>query len=90
MAKVHKFIEEPTHGNTVMNTDQIVTAPLFINKTAAAEMFGISKSTVYKWLTEAEESGEWPGLSIRPSATITLIHVATMEEFLKSKNKSFL
>lgn len=80
----------PNNNNTVMKEKQILSKPVYVNKTAAAEMFGVSKSTIYNWCQEAEKSKEWSSLSIRPSSTVTLIHVETMEEFLKSKNKSFL
>lgn len=90
MAKVHKIIEEPTHGNTVMKSDQVITRPIFVNKATAAEMIGCSKSTIYKWLSIAEDSGEWPGLSIRPSSTITLIHLESLEKFVRSLDKNFL
>lgn len=80
----------PNRGNTVMKPEHVITKPIFVNKTVAAEMFGVSKSTIYKWTEEAENDARWNTLSIRPSATVTLIHVATMEEFLRSKNKSFL
>lgn len=87
MSKIHNI---PSHDNTVMKDEQVITKPVYVNKTTAARMFGTSKSTIYRWIDEAEQSGEWEGLSIRPSATVTLIHVETMEEFLKSKDKSFL
>lgn len=80
----------PSRDNTVMKPEHIITKPVFVNKTIAAEMFGVSKSTIYKWTEEAEKDAKWKNLSIRPSATVTLIHVETMEEFLRSKDKSFL
>lgn len=80
----------PTKDNSIMKSEQINTRPVFVNKQTAAEMTGVSKSTIYKWLNEAEESGEWPGLSIRPSFTITLVHLATLEQFIRSKDKEFL
>lgn len=82
--------ELPTKNNSVMKPEQVTTRPVFVNKKIAAEMFGVSKSTIYKWTEEAEGNPKWKNLSIRPSATVTLIHVETMEEFLRSKNKSFL
>lgn len=80
----------PSKSNTVMKKNQVLSRPVYVNKTTASEMFGVSKSTIYNWCQEAEESKEWSSLSVRPSSTVTLIHVETMEEFLKSKNKSFL
>ena len=85
-----KMLNIPSRDNTVMKPEHVITKPIFVNKTVAAEMFGVSKSTIYKWTEEAENDAKWNALSIRPSATVTLIHVATMEEFLRSKNKSFL
>lgn len=90
MKETKSSIETPTLSNSVIRKDQILSRPVYVNKTAAAEMFGVSKSTIYNWCQEAEESKEWSSLSVRPSSTVTLIHVETMEEFLKSKNKSFL
>ena len=87
MSNIKEF---PTLDNSIMKPQQVLTRPVFVNKTVAAEMFGVSKSTIYKWTEEAENDAKWNALSIRPSATVTLIHVATMEEFLRSKNKSFL
>ena len=75
----------PSISNTVMKKNQVLSRPVYVNKTIASEMFGVSN-----WCQEAEESKEWSSLSVRPSSTVTLIHVETMEEFLKSKNKSFL
>lgn len=80
----------PSLDNTVLKSGHIVTKPIYVSKAVASDMFGVSKSTIYKWCQEAEEIEEWRDLSIRPSATVTLIHVETMERFLKSKNKSFL
>lgn len=87
MSNIHNL---PTRDNTVMKAEQVNTRPVFINKTAAAELFGVSKSTIYRWMQEVESDPKWKNLSIRPSATVTLIHVETMEEFLRSKDKSFL
>lgn len=87
MSNLHNL---PTRDNTVMKEEQINVKPIYVNKMQAAKMVGISKSTLYRWITEAEESGEWTGLSIRPSATVTLIHLSTLEAFLKFKDKSFL
>lgn len=85
-----KMMNIPHRDNTVMKPEHIITKPVFINKTAAAELFGVSKSTIYRWMQEVESDPKWKNLSIRPSATVTLIHVETMEEFLRSKDKSFL
>lgn len=90
MSNIQKIYEEPTLENTVMKPEQISTKPIYVNKSQAAELFGVSRSTIYQWSRNAEESGEWPGLSIRPSSTITLLHLETLERFIKSKNKSFL
>jgi len=87
MSNIKEF---PTLDNSIMKPQQVLTRPVFVNKTVAAEMFGVSKSTIYKWCQEAEDSKEWQHMAIRPSATVTLIHVETMEEFLRSKNKDFL
>jgi len=81
---------EPKSSNTIMSEEHIVTRPVYVNKASAAKLFGVSKSTIYNWCTEAEQSKEWDSLFVRPSSTITLIHVETMVRFLKSKNKSFL
>jgi len=90
MKEINYNVDPPTLSNSIIREDQILSRPVYVNKTTAAEMFGVSKSTIYNWCQEAEESKEWSSLSVRPSSTVTLIHVETMEEFLKSKNKSFL
>ncbi|MHC0551395.1 helix-turn-helix transcriptional regulator [Salinicoccus sp. CNSTN-B1] len=90
MGEVHQIYEEPNFNNTVTKPEQVTTKPIYVSKKVAAEMFSVSKSTIYKWLAEAEKSGEWPTLSVRPSATITLIHLDTLEKFIVSKNKRFL
>lgn len=90
MSNVQRMYEEPRLENSLLKPEGVSTRPIYVSKKVAAEMFSVSKSTIYKWLQEAEDSGEWPTLSIRPSATITLIHLETMESFIKSKNKSFL
>lgn len=87
MSKIEDF---PTPGNSILKAREVNARPIFVNKTVAGEMFGVSKSTIYKWCQEAEDSKEWRHMSIRPSATVTLIHVETMEKFLRSKNKDFL
>jgi len=90
MSNVQRIYEEPSLENTVMKSEQISTKPIYVNKSQAAELFGVSRSTIYQWCKNGAESGEWPGLSIRPSATVTLIHLETMEAYIKSLNKSFL
>lgn len=73
-----------------MKETQINTRPVFVNKVKASEMFGVGKTTLYRWTLEAEKIGEFKTLSVRPSPTVTLIHVDTMEKFIRYKNKHFL
>ena len=61
-------IIQPSLDNTILKSKHIVTKPIYVSKAVASDMFGVSKSTIYKWCQEAEESEEWRDLSIRPSA----------------------
>lgn len=90
MSQVHKLHEAPTLENTIMKPEQVTTHPIYVNKATAAKICSVSKSTIYSWLKDAEESGDWPNLSIRPSATITLIHLKTLKQYLISRNRNFL
>lgn len=90
MKQQNNVIEHPSLSNTVMKETQINTRPVFVNKTKACEMFGVGKTTLYRWTNEAEKLDEFKGLSVRPSPTVTLIHVETMEKFIRFKNKHFL
>ncbi|KKK34707.1 hypothetical protein WN59_06660 [Salinicoccus sediminis] len=90
MSNVQRIYEEPTLQNSLLKPEAVSTRPVYVSKKVAAEMFSVSKSTIYQWCKTAEESGEWPGLSIRPSSSITLLHLDTLEKFIISKNKSFL
>lgn len=90
MSDVQKIYEEPTLENSLLKPEAVSTRPVYVSKKVAAEMFSVSKSTIFQWCKNAEESGEWPGVSIRPSSTITLLHLDTFEKYVISKNKSFL
>lgn len=78
----------PTPQNTVMSDDQVAPIQLIYCKISTLpKLFNISKATCYRFLKEAEEIPEFRGrICVDVSATMTLVHIETFVEFLRSKH----
>lgn len=92
MSKVVKMDEEPTPQNSVLKDEQVAPVKMIYAKVSTlAKMFNISRNTVYRFLVEAEEMEEFKGrICTDVSATLTLVHIDTFSEFLRSKHKKYL
>ena len=81
---------EITPHNTVMEESQVVYNPVYCQVPAAAKLFNVSKSTIYKWLRQYDEDSkgvEW--LYVDYSSTLTLINIEKLEQFLKQFHKKY-
>ncbi|MBO3062772.1 helix-turn-helix domain-containing protein [Mammaliicoccus fleurettii] len=80
----------PTTNNTILD-EEIYIEPIYIKATRACELFDLSRSTVNKYLQEAEEDEKYRNrISIAVAQNILLVNIRVFEEFLKSKHKKFL
>lgn len=80
----------PTTNNTILD-EEIYIEPIYIKATRACELFDLSRSTVNKYLQEAEEDEKYRNkISIAVAQNILLVNIRVFEEFLRSKHKKFL
>lgn len=80
----------PSNQNTILD-EEIYIEPIYIKATRACELFDLSRSTVNKYLQEAEEDERYRNrISIAVAQNILLVNIRVFEEFLKSKHKKFL
>ncbi|MBM6628599.1 helix-turn-helix domain-containing protein [Mammaliicoccus vitulinus] len=80
----------PSKQNTILD-EEIFIEPIYIKATRACELFDLSRSTVNKYLQEAEEDDKYRNrISIAVAQNILLVNIRVFEEFLRSKHKKFL
>ncbi|WP_144781783.1 helix-turn-helix domain-containing protein [Macrococcoides caseolyticum] len=91
MSKVIE-LQKPHPSNTVLNDDQVAPVKMIYCKISTLpKLFNVSKATCYRFIKEAEEMQEFKGrICVDVSATMTLVHIETFIEFLRSKHKKYL
>lgn len=88
---MNSIISMPTKQNTVLEKIQIQDIkPRFAKVSTLTKMYDVSKSSIYRWLNEAEQSGEWPKLFVEVSSTLSLVNLEEFERLLYSKHKKQL
>lgn len=91
MSKVIE-LQKPHPSITVLNDDQVAPVKMIYCKISTLpKLFNVSKATCYRFIKEAEEIPEFKGrICVDVSATMTLVHIETFIEFLRSKHKKYL
>lgn len=91
MSKVIE-LPTPTPQNTVMSDEQVAPVKMIYCKVSTLpKLFNISKATSYRFIKEAETLPEYQNrICVDVSATMTLVHIETFVEFLRSKHKKYL
>ncbi|STY75533.1 Uncharacterised protein [Macrococcoides caseolyticum] len=76
----------------VILIDQVLYPKMIYCKVPTlAELFNISKPTCYRFIKEAEQIDEFKdNICIDISSNLTLVHIETFIEFLKTKHKKYL
>ncbi|WP_414050677.1 helix-turn-helix domain-containing protein [Macrococcus animalis] len=82
----------PHPSNTVLKDEQVAPVKMIYCKISTLpKLFNVSKATCYRFIKEAEEMPEFKGrICVDVSATMTLVHIDTFVEFLRSKHKKYL
>ena len=82
----------PHPSNSVLSDDQVATVKMIYCKVSTlTKLFNVSRATAYRFLKEAESLAEFKGrICVDVSATLTLVHIETFEEYLKKKHKKYL
>ncbi|GGA98734.1 helix-turn-helix domain-containing protein [Macrococcus hajekii] len=81
----------PTPQNTVMDEREVkAIEPRFAKVATLAKIYNVSKTTVYRWLKEAEQSQEWPKLFIEVTSSLTLVNLEEFERYLYTKHRKYL
>ncbi|UTH16180.1 hypothetical protein [Macrococcus epidermidis] len=85
-------MQRPHPSNSVLSDDQVAPVSMIYCKVSTLpKLFNISKATAYRFIKEAESLDEFKGrICVDVSATMTLVHIATFEEFLRSLHKKYL
>lgn len=64
---------------------------LYCKVSTLPKLFDVSKPTCYRFLKEAEQMEEFKNdICIDISSNLTLVHIETFKEFLKTKHKKYL
>ncbi|TDM10451.1 helix-turn-helix domain-containing protein [Macrococcus lamae] len=82
-------MQRPHPSNSVLSDDQVAPVKMIYCKVSTLpKLFNISKATAYRFLKEADTLDEFKDrICVDVSATMTLVHIETFEEFLKFKHK---
>lgn len=91
MSKVIE-LTKPTPANSILSDDQVAPVKMIYCKVSTLpKLFNISKATCYRFLKEADTLDEFKDrICVDVSTTMTLVHIETFEEFLKTKHKKYL
>ncbi|WP_232237459.1 hypothetical protein [Macrococcoides caseolyticum] len=92
MTKVLSLKEKPRMNNVILSPNQIKrTEMIYCKVSTLPNLFDVSKPTCYRFLKEAENMEEFKGrICVDVSSTLTLVHIETFIEFLKTKHKKYL
>lgn len=77
-------------NNVVLNNSLIVTEPLYAQPHALGKIFGLSRTTVWRFITEMESCAEYKNASISLNNRLKLIKIKDFEKFLQSQHKQWL
>ncbi|WP_414047377.1 helix-turn-helix domain-containing protein [Macrococcus equi] len=85
-------LPKPHPSNSVLSDDQVAPVKMIYCKVSTLpKLFNISKATCYRFINEASSQDEFKDrICVDVSATLTLVHIETFEEFLKTKHKRYL
>ncbi|EGQ0314918.1 TPA: hypothetical protein K8054_001772 [Staphylococcus pseudintermedius] len=83
-------LPKPHPSNSVLSDDQVAPVKMIYCKVSTLpKLFNISKATCYRFINEASSQDEFKDrICVDVSATLTLVHIETFEEFLKKNIKS--
>ena len=79
----------PTKENTVPRTAVIVISPLYAQPHQLGELFGMSRTTVWRFITEMEALEEYKKASISLNKRLKLINIKAFEKFLHSQHNQW-
>ncbi|WP_251517714.1 transposase family protein [Staphylococcus sp. Marseille-Q6910] len=86
-----KLQDIPTKQNTAVEPEQVVFYPKFAQPKALGEVFGISTSTVRRYLKQWEDDNKGvQDLYFYLSPTLKVINIQKFEEYFKKCNKEWL
>lgn len=80
----------PSAANTVPNTAQILVNPLWAQPHQLGEIFGMSRTTVWRFITEMEARKEYKKASISLNKRLKLINIKVFEQFLLAQHNQWL
>ncbi|PTE43393.1 helix-turn-helix domain-containing protein [Staphylococcus equorum] len=85
-----KVTTPPNPENTLIGEEKFVKK-LYAKATHIHTMFDVSRSTVYKWLREYDQDDLGiKNLYIDYSASMTLINIAKLENYLIERHKKWM
>lgn len=85
-----KIITPPTTENTIIGEEKFVKK-LYAKATHVHEIFDVGQTTVYKWLREYDKDNLGvENLYIDYSASMTLINIAKLEDWLLARSKKWM
>ncbi|WP_414053753.1 helix-turn-helix domain-containing protein [Macrococcus equi] len=84
-------IIEPQREDVLLDRDVIVTQPLFAQRKQLAQLFGISKTSVYRIVKEWEQDDKGvKDMYVELSPTLRLISIEAFKQYLFKRNKDYL
>lgn len=84
-----EIIDVPNKQNSILDAEAVVIEPIYAQREAIARLFGISASTVSRYLKMAEDA-RVEEITIKVSYNLTLIHIKNFENYLKKFHKLYL
>lgn len=80
----------PTVKNTVMNENEVREfKPIYAKPNTLMKLYDLSRTSVYRLLKRAKNEG-FENVEVSVSQGMTLVHIETFNDFLKSINKKHL
>lgn len=89
MSKVVQ-LPTPTPEITVMSENEVQEfKPIYAKPNTLMKMYDLSRTSVYRLLKRAKDEG-FEDVEVSVSQGMTLVHIETFNDFLKSINKKHL